>query len=59
MNHDLTIDVDAKVTVSNETAERCLRLLEMWQDDHPDCFIEGERVTATHTVFRIKRRVAQ
>lgn len=40
---DLTIDVDARLTVSDETAERCLRLLEMWQDDNPGKRILQER----------------
>ena len=33
---DLTIDVEARITVSNEMADRCLALLEMWQKDHCD-----------------------
>ena len=40
---DLTVEVRATVTVSDETAERCLRLLEMWQADHPDKRILGDR----------------
>ena len=34
--NDLTVDVTANLTVSDETANRCLRLLEMWQADNPD-----------------------
>lgn len=33
---DLTIEVKATLTVSDEMADRCMRLLEMWQADHPD-----------------------
>lgn len=33
---DLTVTVSANLTVSDETAERCLRLLEMWQKDNPN-----------------------
>lgn len=33
---ELTVDVTARLTVSDETADRCLRLLEMWQIDHPE-----------------------
>lgn len=33
---ELTVDVSANLTVSDETANRCLRLLEMWQADNPD-----------------------
>ena len=29
------ITVSVKTTVSDETAERCMRLLEMWMDDNP------------------------
>lgn len=39
----LEINVDARLTVSDETAERCLRLLEMWQDDNPCKMILQER----------------
>lgn len=36
MNQELSVNVSAKLSVSDETAERCLRLLEMWQEDNPD-----------------------
>lgn len=39
---DLTIDVEARITVSNEMADRCLALLEMWQKDHRE-----QRIMAT------------
>lgn len=32
--NDLTIDVTARLTVSDEIADRCLVLLEWWQNDH-------------------------
>lgn len=32
---ELTVEVKAKLTVSDETAKRCLRLLEMWWNDNP------------------------
>lgn len=56
---DLTIEVTAKLTVSDETARRCLKLLEMWQNDNPDKFIQGERIATTggfRTYFTIVRR---
>lgn len=56
---DLTIEVTAKLTVSDEMARRCLKLLEMWQEDNPDKFIEGEKIATTDgykTVFTIVRR---
>ena len=54
---DLTVDVG--VVVSDQTAKRCLRILEMWQEDNPDKFIEGEWIhTDTREVikFRIRKR---
>ena len=33
---ELTVEVTAKLTVSDETAKRCMALLEMWMDDNPD-----------------------
>ena len=38
-----SIEVEARVTVSDETAERCLRLLEIWQNDHMDKRIFAEQ----------------
>ena len=52
---DLTVTVNANLTVSDETAERCLRLLEMWQNDNPDKRIEGEWM-AGGVAFRIRSR---
>lgn len=34
--NDLTIDVTARITVSDEIADRCLVLLEWWQNDHAE-----------------------
>ena len=31
----LEIPIYAELTVTDETADRCLRILEMWMDDHP------------------------
>lgn len=50
---DLTVTVNAKLTVSDETAERCMRLLEMWQSDNPDRKIEGEWMEHNRVEFRI------
>lgn len=38
----LTFDVSARLTVSDETADRCLKLLEWWQNDHSE-----QRIMAT------------
>lgn len=40
----MTVDVTARLTVPDETIERCLRLLEMWQEDNPDKYIEGKEI---------------
>lgn len=52
---EITIDVEANMTVSFKTAERCLRLLEMWQEDNPDLFIVGTKDVSGKTFFEIKR----
>lgn len=56
---ELTVEVKAKLTVSDETAERCLRLLEMWWNDNPDADIikeiEKEKDGITYKL-RIVRR---
>lgn len=51
--NDVRISVTANITVSDEMAERCLRLLEMWQEDTPDKHIVGERLPDGRTVFKI------
>lgn len=52
----LTIDVNARISVPDETIERCLRLLEMWQEDNPDKYIEGKEIltdTGRKTIYQI------
>lgn len=39
---DLTVEV--RLSVSDETASQCLRLLEIWMNDDPDRMIECETV---------------
>jgi len=51
--NDVRICVTANITVTDEMAERCLRLLEIWQDDNADKKIIGERLSDGRTVFRI------
>ena len=36
MNGEVTIDVNAKLTIPDKTAKRCMAILEMWMDDNPD-----------------------
>ena len=48
---DLSVTVNAKVSVPNETAERCMRLLEMWMDDNPDKTIICEQLAGEDRVY--------
>lgn len=50
---ELTVEVRTTLTVSNEMAERCLRLLEMWQDDHPDAKILADQEPGGKIRFRL------
>ena len=43
---NLVVKVDCKVEVSDQTAEHCLKLLEIWQDNNPDKYIEVQRIVA-------------
>lgn len=52
----LTVDVTARLTVPDETIDRCLRLLEMWQEDNPDKYIEGKEILTDRgrkTIYQI------
>ena len=53
---DLTIDVEARITVSNEMADRCLALLEMWQKDHCEQrLVATENADGSIHLFREKK----
>ena len=41
---DVSFEVKASISVPDETANRCLRILEMWWDDHPECDITCESI---------------
>lgn len=56
MNNEITIDVNANITVPDKTIERCLKLLEMWQEDNPDKYIEGHTNPDGTTFYRIRVR---
>ena len=58
MKSELTIEVDTRIAVSDESAERCLKILEMWQEDNPDKFIEGREVE-TETGRKILYRICE
>lgn len=55
----LTVEVKANLTVSDETAKRCLKLLEMWWDDNPNADIICDTTMRKDGIshkFRIERR---
>lgn len=58
----LSIEVQAKLTVSDETAKRCLRLLEIWWNDNPDADIikeiEKEKDGITYKLRIVRRSPA-
>ena len=43
-----SITIDVNIAISDETVCRCLRILEMWQDDHPhdQIIMEQEQTTS-------------
>ena len=51
--NDVRVNITANITVSDEVAERCLRLLEMWQEDNMEKCIVSERLPDGRTVFKI------
>ena len=55
---DLTVEVSANMRVSDETVNRCLKLIQWWLNDNPDKMIEGGIRNADGKVddFQIKKR---
>lgn len=37
----LSIEIEAKLTISDETAETCLKLIEIWLNESPDRRVRG------------------
>lgn len=53
------MDVDVGIHISDSTVEKCLRILEIWQNDNPDKMIIGTKEPGQDgekTVFSIKSR---
>ena len=49
-------EVVVKMIISDETADMCLRWLEMWQNDHPDQWImASQNDDGTVKLYREKR----
>ena len=52
---DITVEVKCNLTVDDETAMRCLKILEIWQDSNRDKIIICERKADGSTSFSIKK----
>lgn len=37
-------EINVTINVPDSTAYKCLRILEMWLDAHPECGIVGEKI---------------
>lgn len=51
----LTVEVNAKISVDQKTAEACLKLVEIFMNNHCDCCIQvarNEDGTETFTIIR-------
>ena len=59
--NSITVKVDCKIDVSDQTAESCLKLLEIWQENNPDKYIDIMRAKTeegSKTLFTIRRRTS-
>lgn len=56
MKNEICIDVEARLTVSKDTAEKCLRLLEMYVNDNKDVLIIGHRDESGAEHFELSKR---
>lgn len=54
----LSVEITAELGVSDETAKRCMALLEMWLDDNPDKNIVCDLVPC-RDMMRHKLRIEQ
>lgn len=53
--NSVKMDVDVDIKISDSTAEKCLRILELWQNDHPDKEIIGVKKPGQEkTMFLIR-----
>lgn len=52
----LSVEVAATLTISDEMADRCLRMLEWWQNDHPEQFLIGTTADDGSTRFERKHK---
>ena len=57
--NSVKMDVDVDIKISDSTAEKCLRILELWQNDNPDKEIIGMKKPGqekTTFLIRIKTK---
>lgn len=52
---DITVEVKCNLTVDDETAIKCLKILEIWQDSNRNKMIICERKADGSTSFSIKK----
>ena len=55
----LAVKIGCKIEVSDQTAEHCLKLLEIWQENNPDKYIDIMKAKTEEgfkTLFTIRRR---
>ena len=60
MKDKIEIGIEAKLFVSDEMADMCLRLLEFWQEQNADEVIVANADASGRTIFhRVKRKVGK
>lgn len=52
----IILDAEMRLNISENTIRLCLAVLGVWQDQHPDQYIEGNRLPDGSTKFRIVKR---
>ena len=56
--HEVKAEIRAKFTIPDETAERCLRILEMYLQDNPEkCISGGDLFEGKVSPLRLEERV--
>ena len=56
---NISVKIDCKLDVPDQTIECCLKLLEIWQENNPDKYIDimrAETPEGHKTLFAIGRR---
>jgi hypothetical protein len=54
---ELNVDVTTRLTVSEQTAERCMRILEMYLQDNPEkCIAGGALIEGEVLPLRLEER---